>query len=142
MFKKILVPVDFSAEDPAEKAIAAAVGLCQQYGADLHLVTVLPGYSMSIISQYFPADYETKAKLSALKQVQDFIAKNVPDDVTAHPHVAAGTAYEEILHTGEAVGCDLVVIGSHRAGLKKFLLGPNAARVVRHARCSVFVVRD
>ncbi len=33
-------------------------------------------------------------------------------------------------------------IGSHRPELKDYLLGPNAARVVRHANCSVLVVRD
>ncbi len=142
MFKKILLPVDFGAEDSADKAIAAAVGLCQQYGAELHVVTVLPGYGMSIITQYFPADYEKKAKEDARERLREFIAKNVPGDATARAHVATGTVYEEILGTGDTIGCDLIVMGSHRAGFEKYLLGPNAARVVRHANCSVFVVRD
>jgi nucleotide-binding universal stress UspA family protein len=33
------------------------------------------------------------------------------------------------------------VVGAHRQDLKDYLLGPNAARVVRHADCSVYVVR-
>jgi len=33
------------------------------------------------------------------------------------------------------------VLASHRPDLKDYLLGPNAARVVRHADRSVFVVR-
>ncbi len=142
MFKQILLPVDFGAQDSADKAIAAAVGLCRQFGADLHVVTVLPGYSMSIISQYFPADYEKKAGQAMLKQIQDFIAKTVPGGLTAHAHVATGTIYKEILFCGQSVGCDLIVVGSNRAGHEEYLLGPNAARVVRHAKCSVFVVRD
>jgi nucleotide-binding universal stress UspA family protein len=35
-----------------------------------------------------------------------------------------------------------VVIGSHRPTMATFLLGSNASTIVRHARCSVLVVRD
>lgn len=66
----------------------------------------------------------------------------MPSGATAHAHVATGTIYKEILHFGDSIGCDLIVVGSHRAGHEEYLLGPNAARVVRHAKCSVFVVRD
>lgn len=33
-------------------------------------------------------------------------------------------------------------MAAHRPALKDYLLGPNAARVVRHSNCSVLVVRD
>ena len=36
---------------------------------------------------------------------------------------------------------DLIVIGAHKPDFKDYLLGPNAARVVRHSHCSVHVVR-
>ena len=42
----------------------------------------------------------------------------------------------------EAIKADLIVMGSHRPELRDYLLGPNAARVVRHAPCSVVVVRS
>ncbi|MFQ5760821.1 MAG: universal stress protein, partial [Acidiferrobacterales bacterium] len=41
----------------------------------------------------------------------------------------------------EKAGCDLIVMASQRPELKDYLLGPNAARVVRHANCSVLVAR-
>ena len=46
------------------------------------------------------------------------------------------------LSVAKQISCDLIVMASHRPGAKDFLLGPNAARVVRHANCSVTVVRD
>ncbi len=49
---------------------------------------------------------------------------------------------EEILKAAAESDCDLIVVASHRPALKDYLLGPNAARVVRHANCSVLVVRD
>jgi nucleotide-binding universal stress UspA family protein len=33
-------------------------------------------------------------------------------------------------------------MGSHRPNMSDYLIGPNAARVVRHAPVSVLVVRD
>ncbi len=50
------------------------------------------------------------------------------------------TARRIIDHAG-ANGVDCIVIGSHKPGLRDFLLGSTAARVVRHAGCSVHVVR-
>ena len=40
------------------------------------------------------------------------------------------------------LNCDLIVLASHRPETKDYLLGPNAARVARHAKQSVFVVRN
>ncbi len=56
--------------------------------------------------------------------------------------VGYGTVYEEILKIAKETGCDMIVNASHRPELKDYLLGPNAARVVRHAGCSDMVVRD
>jgi len=36
---------------------------------------------------------------------------------------------------------DLIIVGSHKPGLQDYLLGSTAARVVRHAMCSVLVGR-
>ena len=56
--------------------------------------------------------------------------------------VASGTVYEEILRVAAETKCDVIVMASHRPGLQDYLIGPNASRVVRHAHCSVLVVRD
>ena len=55
--------------------------------------------------------------------------------------VRFGSIYREILAQAKEDKSDLIVIGCHRPDLADYLLGPNAARVVRHASCSVFVVR-
>jgi nucleotide-binding universal stress UspA family protein len=57
--------------------------------------------------------------------------------------VAHGASiYAEILGVAEEADADLIVVGSHRPAMKDYLLGTNAARVVRHARCSVLVARE
>ncbi|MCP4874198.1 MAG: universal stress protein, partial [Gammaproteobacteria bacterium] len=52
-----------------------------------------------------------------------------------------GDIYREILAQAENSAVDLIVIGSHKLQATDFLIGTNASRVVRHAPCSVFVVR-
>ncbi|WP_439138996.1 universal stress protein [Planktotalea sp.] len=55
--------------------------------------------------------------------------------------VATGRIYEEVLGLAEKTSAALIVVGAHKADLADYLLGPNAARIVRHAKCSVYVVR-
>ena len=52
-----------------------------------------------------------------------------------------GSVYEQVLKVAEELAVDQIVIGAHRPGLSDYLLGPNTARVVRHATCSVNVIR-
>ncbi|MCP3868497.1 MAG: universal stress protein [Gammaproteobacteria bacterium] len=50
--------------------------------------------------------------------------------------------YSDILADAERSGADLIVIASHQPELSDYLLGSNAAKVVRHAKCDVYVVRS
>lgn len=142
MYKDILLPVDLDNEATWKKAITAAVELCQAFGANLHVMTVVPDFGMSIVSQFFPKDFEKKALATAKTDLQAFAKKHVPGDVKVQHIVAHGTIYEEVLNTAKKIKADLIVMGSHRPELQDYLLGPNAARVVRHAPMSVLVVRD
>ena len=142
MFKEILLPIDLGDVESSRKAVSTAIELSRTEGARLHLLCVVPGFGMSIVSQFFPEGFEEKSLAEAANQLDDFIAKNVPSEIASRAVVANGTVYEEILKAARETKCDLIVMASHRPELKDYLLGPNAARVVRHATCSVLVVRD
>ena len=142
MFKDILLPNDLGDVESSRKAVSTALDLSRSEDTRLHLMCVVPGYSMSIVYQYFPKGFEEKSLTEATKQLNDFIANNIPSEIESQAIVANGTVYEEILLTAKKVGCDLIVMASHRPELNDYLLGPNAARVVRHANCSVLVVRE
>ena len=49
--------------------------------------------------------------------------------------------YHEILEEAGEIKADLIVMASHRPGFATYLMGSNATYVVRHARCSVLVIR-
>jgi nucleotide-binding universal stress UspA family protein len=141
MAKKILFPVDLSDEHSWEKALGVAIGQVRADGGALHVATVLPELGMSMVGAYLGEGFERKALHSMGESLSEWIKEHVPEDIEVHPHVLHGPVYHEILRAADELGVDLIVIGSHRPALKDYLLGPNAARVVRHARQSVYVVR-
>ena len=141
MYRNILLPVDLGEESSWKDALPKAVEIAAGSKATLHLVTVVPTFGMSIVGGFFPEDFEKKALAQAKAALGEFIAKHIPGNVDARAHVAHGTIYEEILRAARKLDCDLIVVASHRPELRDYLIGPNAARVVRHATQSVLVVR-
>ena len=142
MYRNILVPVDLSDKHSWRKALPTAISLCETFEARLHLMTVVPEFGLPMVGQFFPAGYEAKLRQQAAKQLRDFVATQVPDAITTRRIVSEGKIYQEILKAAAAIQADLIVMGSHRPELSDYLLGPNAAKVVRHAKCSVMVVRE
>ena len=56
--------------------------------------------------------------------------------------VRQGGVYQEILEAAKEIDADLIVMSSHRVGVRTYFLGSVAGHVVRHADCSVLVVRS
>ena len=142
MYQTILLPVDLNEESSWKKALPTALELCRAHGAKLHVMTVVPDFGMAIVGSFFPDGYGDRALAGADKTLTDFVAAHIPGDLDVTRDVCHGTVYEEILETAKRIDADLIVMAAHRPGQADYLLGPNAARVVRHADCSVLVVRD
>jgi nucleotide-binding universal stress UspA family protein len=142
MYKKILVPIDITDESSWERALPVAVNMAKASDAEVHVVTVVPDFGKSIVASFFKSGFEKEALNETKAQLKDFLEKHTESDVNVRGHVAHGTIYEEILNSANKLDCDLIVLSSHRPELSDYLLGPNAARVVRHAKQSVMVVRD
>ncbi|MDH3335225.1 MAG: universal stress protein [Rhodospirillaceae bacterium] len=141
MFKDVLLAVDLNDESSWNKALPVAMDFVKASGGTLHVMTVVPNFGMSIVGQFFPKGYEKEVGEKVLVALKEFVKTNVPDDIKTQRIVGEGTVYEVILNMAEKINADMIVVSSGRDDLKDFLLGPNAARVVRHANCSVTVVR-
>lgn len=142
MYKKILLPVDLPDTDTLQKAVKTAVDMARAYGAELHVVYVVPDFGVGMVSSYFDEGFQKKAMDEAKQHLEEFAAANLKDVATVKTHVLYGTIYDEIIKAAQTCDADLIVMGSHRPALEDYLIGPNAARVMRHAKQSVFVVRD
>ncbi|WP_231573614.1 universal stress protein [Thermopetrobacter sp. TC1] len=143
-YKNILLPIDLGHASSWKKALPVALDLARLYGAHLNVLTVIPDVGMPVVGSFFPADFEKKAREKAQEALEKWMDENLPEDldVKADAYVAVGTIYDEIIAVANKLNIDLIVMASHRPKMKDYLLGPNAARVVRHARQDVLVVRS
>lgn len=139
MYKEILLSVDLEDDNSWTKALPVAVEYAKNFGARLHVITVVPEFGM--VRQFFPDNYENNVKESVKATLHEFTAEKVPDDIPVQHIIAHGNIYREINKAAEEVNADLIIVASHRPDLGDYLLGPNAARVVRHSKRSVLVVR-
>lgn len=139
MYRNILLPVDLDQPSSWEKALPTAIALCRSFDASLALATVVPDWNLVLEAQWSPIAYSEF--LDVARARLETLAGSITDFPNVGHHVESGSVYGGILAIAEREAIDLIVLSSHRPEMKDYLLGANASRVVRHAQCSVFVVR-
>jgi nucleotide-binding universal stress UspA family protein len=140
MFKTILVPIDLAEMDVSRPALDKAVALAKQSEARLGLVYVRSILPVTFM-EYVPPSFDEEQQADAEKELKDLAAGiGLPADRVS-TSVRMGSIYNEVLAEQKKIGADLIVVGSHRPGMATYLLGSNASTIVRHAECSVLVVR-
>jgi len=139
----VLCAVDISNPHRDDHVLRMAARLAALDDAQLDVITVVPDYGMSVVGSYFDKDHHPRIEEEARQRLNDLVTDVLGAEANEKVRhvVVTGNAYEEILRVAQADGAGLIVIGAHKPDLRDFLLGPNAARVVRHADCSVMVVR-
>lgn len=135
MYKNILIPValDHSHDTDEAMRIAQTLRTDSSKITLLSVVESVPGY----VAGYLPEGQMEKSRLEvkASLKVDAKASKNVDTKViVGHP----GSA---IVDYAKDQDVDLIIITSHKPGLKDFFLGSTAARVVRYSQCSVHVLR-
>lgn len=139
MTKITLVPIDIAQEQAGGAALGLAQDLAKLQGGKLVLLNVveqMPGY---IVSQ-LPVGFHEESLGEADEKLREIAGRHGLAE-TAEVVIREGRPSTEILEYATEIGADLIVIASHDPGLADFFLGSVAARVVRHAHCSVMVVR-
>ena len=140
MFKNVLLAIDLNEPGSWKRALPVALQICKACSATLHVITVMPGINPSI-SPYFPDDANGKMIEKATGDLLSFVKKNVPAGQKVKDIIAQGSIYREILNAADSADADLIVMASHKPEVTDYLLGANAAHVVRHFPRSVMVVR-
>lgn len=141
MFQKILIPIDLTELAIAKPALNAAVELGTQSNGALRLIaveTVLPASFM----EYVPPGFDKSQEVRALRALEDICAELPYPRERLSSTVRFGGIYVEILAEADEWGADLIVVGSHRPSMSTYLIGSNAKTIVRHAKCSVLVIRQ
>lgn len=139
MPKKILVPVDVNHIEPTKammKQIGELTGNKDTQLVLLNVIPEIPGY----VAIQLPEDVLKDAAKDAQASLK-LLASTHGVESQSTIQIAQGNPAQQILQTAQNEDVELIVIGSHQPGLTDYLIGSVAARVVRHAKCSVLVVR-
>ncbi len=136
-FEKILVPLDGS--ECAEIVLPSVERLAKDLKASVSLLRV-------VIAHTFPGVDPTDAQVKVVKEAEEYLSK-VEDELRRRglkvdSHVRYGDDAEEILDHAAQEDIDMIAMTTHgRGGVKRFLLGSVAEKVLRHSPKPVFLVR-
>lgn len=136
MFKNILIPIDIAHAGESKSVIDIAVANSNEDTQVilLNVVEEIPRWA----AVELPAHIQDKS-LQVSQDELNAVAQAA--SIKTEVDVRVGHPYHTILEVAEEKQVDLIIIASHQPGLQDYLLGSTAAKVVRHANCSVMVIR-
>jgi nucleotide-binding universal stress UspA family protein len=146
MYAQLLVPLDGS--DFAEKALAQAAELAHKFGSCITLMTVVPPPQLAA-GGFIPDSAELYQRLrsascdEAMSYLMQRAAKLRKDGLTVAIRVVEGEPVAEcILKAGEDGVIDTIVMCTHgRSGIRRWVFGSVAEKVLRHTHLPVVLVR-
>ncbi|MEL7259378.1 MAG: universal stress protein [Pseudomonadota bacterium] len=141
MFKTPLLAVDLNDAKGMTRCAEAAANMARSEGVALHVLNVVPDSGMAIVGVMLEPDHFEKIHQSVKSELEKWAKASIASDIEVKLHIARGTIYDQIIKTANDIGSDAIFVGANRPELKDYLIGPNSARVARHAHQSVFVIR-
>lgn len=140
MTKRILVPVDLHQEADRAFLLEEAVTYAQATNAKLILLNVVDiDFDSSMVDRF--DDVKNQYAQAAKQKLRDVASRRVPDELIEDIKVTSGRSYSKVVDAAKELNVDLIIMAAHKLEMAEYMLGMTAARVVRHAHCSVMVVR-
>lgn len=141
-YKHVMVPLDGSLV--AERAIRDAFAVAESAGAELTLLYVVQPISELLPTDGHPlyVDEQLEGRMAAAREYLDRTRHRIAGrDVKVHVAVENGPPADKILDFAHAASVDLIVMATHgRSGVRRWLLGSVANKVVHRAEVPVLLV--
>ena len=146
----VLAPIDLLQPSSWDKALPQAFALAGSAGGRVTIMTVVPEIVGGLDWRYAirgetggSEALDTRALVrEAEERLRAVGVESAPAGAGFDTVARYGTVYEEILDVAAELPASQIVMAAHRPRVSEFLLGETTARIVRHAACSVLVVRD
>lgn len=136
MYKTVIIPIDISHADRVKPMIEAAKQLGEK--DTKYVLTSVIENGPTYVEAQIPAEIREKLNADVREQLEAIASES---GLGPEIDVRNGQPANEILALANEKGADVIVVASHQPGFGDFLIGSTAARVVRHASCSVHVLR-
>lgn len=141
-WSRILVPIDFS--DGSRRALSVACGVSTELGAQLdmlHVVARIHPLTMPDTSCTTTQELEQSCCLDSQAALERLCAHRT-NPLRCTQLVVVGQPADRIVHQAGELSSDLIVVATRGlSGIKRFLLGSVAEKVVRHSPCPVLTVK-
>jgi len=136
LYKSILIPIDLANVAKVNSLVdhASVHNSSNSKIILLNVVEEIPSWA----AVELPRGTLDKSVQSSLEKLQALAASA---SIDVEVEVRVGHPYQTILEVAEEKSADLIIVASHQPEVKNYFLGSTAAKVVRHATCSVLVVR-
>lgn len=141
------IVVGFDGSADARRALDVGMDHCAEDGV-IHVVTAYHDVSYSAyntLMSSLPDEYRNTFDPGAPWRDHLHDAEVLLDvrGIKHEGHLVEDHPASAILDTADAVGADLIIVGSRGlGGLKRFLSGSVSARLANHARTSLMIIRD
>jgi nucleotide-binding universal stress UspA family protein len=135
--EQILIPLDGS--ECAENILTKVEKLATDLKASIALLRVAYAHT-------FPGVDPTEAEVKIVREAEEYL-QGIEERLKAkgfrvESHVRYGDEAEEILDHAAHEDIDLIAMSTHgRSGVKRWLLGSVAEKLLRHATKPIFLVR-
>ncbi|WP_321312365.1 universal stress protein [Halarcobacter sp.] len=141
MFKNILVPLHLDYIDNHEKLFAGALEVLNNEDGKLSLLYVNENRTHGSVYPILDDENEKHYNHDAFIELKKIAKKHsLPEDKVTF-NIRDGSAHREILEEARRIKADAIVMMATKPGLGSYFISSTSERVMRHAACSVFVIR-
>lgn len=141
MYSRILVPIEPSHGEVGDRLLALAKRLVAPDG-QVTLVSIIEPIPNYISGYIRDETFQNQLKANRDESLQHLEALIARAGINGKALLDEGSPSSEILRIAEKMDADAIILGSHRPDYRDYLIGSTAARVVRHAQCTVIVERS
>jgi len=135
--KKILIAVDVARSEGNDLILQTGKDIAAASDGELYLMYAIDPIPGRVYPE-IPEELVGKHKAFAEEKMQELLAQSG----STNGAVIEGPPSTKILDHAAEIGADLIVLHSHDPDISNYFLGSVASRVVRHAHCSVHIVRE
>ncbi len=141
MFNKILVPIDIDYPKTAAAVYQKAAEIAKLSGAEIRLVSVMPGFGMPIVASYIPDEMRKKVT-DRFKETLEIFIKDYCHEPVSYT-LKTGKNWEEIINVADKWEADLIVVHHNRRHKINEVFSKSCSqRVADNANCSVLWLRN
>lgn len=140
MYDKVLVAIDLGDEAGSRILMARAAEFARKGGARLSLVHVRPDLPHSY-ARALPEGWDLEQQEEAERALEGLAAAHGCGESLGGVFAPGGSTAREVTALARRLDAGAILVGAHRMGLARMVLGTQTAAITRDAPCDVVVVR-